>query len=260
MAAIGRGATLASLSLVLLGAVPGQSAAQQYVLWGDARKGQQVFVEKGCGSCHAIRGVGPTVGPDLGRVPARHLTMTQMAGTMWNHAPTMQQMAREKGIIWKPFRGSEMRDLIAFLYAASLLDEPGDPRRGERLFVEKGCATCHSVRGKGGKIGPDLTQWRRFGSPILWAELMWTHALQMEEKARQFGPAGMRGAQRPCQTARPKKRGNGRLGKGREDGSTAGVTGWQNETGRAGRRDFLSTVGARGPYRAGAPGPSSCWM
>jgi len=164
-----------------------RALAQQYVLWGDARKGQQVFVEKGCGSCHAIRGVGPTVGPDLGRVPARHLTMTQMAGTMWNHAPAMQQMAREKGIIWKPFRGSEMRDLIAFLYALGLLDEPGDPRRGERLFVEKGGATCHSVKGKGGKIGPDLTQWRRFGSPILWAELMWTHALQMEEKAREFG-------------------------------------------------------------------------
>jgi len=163
------------------------AAAQQYVLWGDARKGQQVFVEKGCGSCHAIRGVGPTVGPDLGRAPARHLTMTQMAGTMWNHAPAMKQLAQEKGLIWKPFRGSEMRDLIAFLYATSLLDEPGDPRRGERLFVEKGCATCHSVRGRGGKIGPDLTKWKQYGSPILWAEQMWGHALGMEEKVREFG-------------------------------------------------------------------------
>lgn len=187
MAAIGRGTISLSVSLVLLGGVAEPAVAQQYVLWGDARKGQQIFVEKGCGSCHAIRGAGPSVGPDLGRIPGKHLTMTQMAGTMWNHAPAMKQMAGEKGIIWKPFRGSEMRDLIAFLYATSLLDEPGDPRRGERLFVEKGCATCHSVKGKGGKIGPDLTQWRRYGSPILWAELMWAHALQMEEKVREFG-------------------------------------------------------------------------
>lgn len=177
---------------LVLGVVGGSllsidAAAQQYVLWGDARKGQQVFVEKGCGRCHAIRGVGPSVGPDLGRVPGKHLTMTQMAGTMWNHAPAMKQMAREKGITWKPFRGAEMRDLIAFLYATSLLDEPGDPRRGERLFVEKGCATCHSVRGKGGKIGPDLAKWRQYGSPVLWAEQMWAHALQMEEKVREFG-------------------------------------------------------------------------
>lgn len=36
-------------------------------------------------------------------------------------------------------------------------------------------------------IGPDLKQWKRYGSPILWAELMWGHALGMEEKVREFG-------------------------------------------------------------------------
>jgi cytochrome c len=113
--------------------------------------------------------------------------MTQLAGTMWNHAPVMRKLAKEKGIVWKPFSGSEMRDLISYLYSISLLDQPGDPRRGERLFVERGCATCHRVRGKGGKIGPDLEQWKQYGSPILWAELMWSHALGMEEKMREFG-------------------------------------------------------------------------
>ena len=40
---------------------------------------------------------------------------------------------------------------------------PGDAKRGERLFFDQTaplggiCATCHAVRGKGGQIGPDLS-------------------------------------------------------------------------------------------------------
>ena len=35
---------------------------------------------------------------------------------------------------------------------------PGDPAAGEALFWGKaGCGECHSIRGKGGKLGPDLT-------------------------------------------------------------------------------------------------------
>ena len=40
---------------------------------------------------------------------------------------------------------------------------PGDAKRGEKLFFDQAaalggiCATCHAVRGKGGQIGPDLS-------------------------------------------------------------------------------------------------------
>jgi len=35
----------------------------------------------------------------------------------------------------------------------------GDPRRGEQIYAGKGtCATCHMVRGQGGRQGPDLTE------------------------------------------------------------------------------------------------------
>jgi mono/diheme cytochrome c family protein len=174
------------LGIFSLSISPLKAAEEQYVLWGDARSGSRLFAEKGCGSCHGIRGVGPGLGPDLGKI-AQRLTMTQLAGAMWNHAPVMRKLAKEKGIVWKPFSGSEMRDLISYLYSISLLDQPGDPKRGERLFVERGCATCHRIRGKGGTVGPDLAKWKRYGSPILWAELMWSHALGMEEKMREFG-------------------------------------------------------------------------
>lgn len=35
---------------------------------------------------------------------------------------------------------------------------PGDPRAGEELFWGKaGCAGCHSIRARGGRLGPDLS-------------------------------------------------------------------------------------------------------
>jgi cytochrome c2 len=180
------GMTAFFLALFSVSILPSNAAEEQYVLWGDAQAGSRVFAEKGCGNCHAVRSVGPSLAPDLGRI-AQRLTMTQLAGSMWNHAPAMRKLAEQKGFSWRPFKGAEMRDLIAYLYSISLLDQPGDARRGERLFVEKGCATCHSVGGGGSRIGPDLTEWKQYGSPILWAELMWSHALKMEEKMREFG-------------------------------------------------------------------------
>ena len=37
---------------------------------------------------------------------------------------------------------------------------PGDPRKGEPIFARK-CAGCHALFGVGGKVGPDLTTYRR---------------------------------------------------------------------------------------------------
>jgi mono/diheme cytochrome c family protein len=166
-----------------------QSQTRVYAIWGNPDNGRTVYAAKGCGRCHAINGVGPTIGPDLGRPPARPRTITQIAGAMWNHAPEMRKLAQEKAVQWTPFRESELRDLISYLYFLRMLDQPGDVRRGERLFDEKHCSTCHAIGGRGGRIASDLTQWKQYGSPILWAEIMWRHAGQMEAKMRDMGMA-----------------------------------------------------------------------
>jgi mono/diheme cytochrome c family protein len=178
--------------LLLLLAYPGrmlfaQTQEKVYAIWGDPKDGRKVYAEKGCGKCHAINGVGPTIGPDLGRWSSHQpQTVTQIAGVMWNHAPEMQRAAKEKGVRWKSFQKSEMRDLIAFIYFLRLLDQPGNVRRGERLFNDKRCAACHAIAGRGSKIASDLSQWKHYGSPILWAEIMWQHAIEMQEKMQEM--------------------------------------------------------------------------
>ncbi len=179
---------IVALLLVLL-SPGGARAGETYALWGDPGKGRTVYAEQGCATCHAIRGVGGTLGPDLGRAPLYHRTVTQMAGVMWNHAPQMRTLAESRGLAPRPMTQGEMLDLLTYLYSLHFLDEPGDARRGERLFVSKSCAACHRATGDRPGIGPPLSRLKGYASPILWAEVMWTHAVKMEQKMREMGLA-----------------------------------------------------------------------
>ncbi len=54
---------------------------------------------------------------------------------------------------------------------------PGDSKRGEQLFVNQRCVQCHSVNGKGGKMGMDLSaRVDRGFTPALLSSAMWNHA------------------------------------------------------------------------------------
>src|SRR5690242_19749768 len=67
-----------------------------------------------------------------------------------------------------------------FTCASAATVVPGDARRGEQVFQSESCIQCHSVNGKGGKVGPDLgKRIDRNYTPALLASLMWNHAPAM---------------------------------------------------------------------------------
>ena len=60
-----------------------------------------------------------------------------------------------------------------------------DARRGADLFGSELCLRCHSVNGRGGKLGPDLGRHvDRDYTPALLASRMWNHAPEMWQAAR----------------------------------------------------------------------------
>ena len=157
--------------------------AKEKIFTGDAETGWDLFREKNCMRCHAVWGEGGDVGPDLGRTRAfGHVTAGQLAAMMWNHVPRMWEKMEEGGIHLTPISPEEMSHLFAFLLFIRYADEPGDPIEGKSLLTKHKCDTCHSIDAQGGTVGPDLAKWARFVNPVVWAQKMWKHALEMKVK------------------------------------------------------------------------------
>ncbi len=170
---------LASLALFAL-ALPARAEI------GDPMRGQSLFVAKGCVSCHAVRGAGGRVGPDLGRTAVKG-SFYEIAAAMWNHAVVMDEKMREFRLARPSFEGTELADLLAFLYFLNYFDEPGDPKLGKALFAEKHCIQCHSLGREGGATGPRLDDLPRGTPPLRIAQGLWNHGPAMVPAIRRMG-------------------------------------------------------------------------
>jgi putative membrane-bound dehydrogenase-like protein len=103
----------------------------------------------------------PTVGAALvaalGKAPGRSaLTIPALERALQNYPPGVRQ--RADPVIRLLYRDhSEQAERLARLLPAI---EHGDPARGREIFFgpRVACSTCHTVRGDGGRVGPDLTR------------------------------------------------------------------------------------------------------
>lgn len=166
----------------------GGSGERVYARPGNPVKGEDLFTEKRCAGCHAVRGQGGKVGPDLGERGRLRGSLTRIAGAMWNHGPAMWQKMGEKGMEVPGLPTAEMSDLVSYLYFFQFVDAPGDPRRGRAVFAARRCAACHAL--KDAKIvGPPLAQGEALSTPLAIITAMWNHAGKMDAKMLQANMA-----------------------------------------------------------------------
>lgn len=178
---------LGALLLVAgLCAPPGAGAQGPAEPPGDPARGRTLFASKWCAACHLPRGH-PGAGPALEEL-RRPQGALELAGRMWNHVPAMFTAFRQEAAPWPQMSVAEMADLMAYLQATPARDPSPDPRKGQVVLVRKGCLKCHSLRGEGGQIGPDLAARRAdYASAAAWAATMWTHSPRMAAVAAERG-------------------------------------------------------------------------
>jgi putative heme-binding domain-containing protein len=124
---------------------------------GDAKAieaGRTLFAN-GCAACHGGEGQGGR-GPNLREKVYWHPTDDE---TIYK---TVEKGIPAGGMPAANLPEDQIWQVVAFvrsLTAPAIESKaPGDPTAGEELFWGKaGCGRCHAVQGRGGRLGPDLS-------------------------------------------------------------------------------------------------------
>jgi putative heme-binding domain-containing protein len=136
----------------------GQEKETRNPLTGDPsaiQEGSSLF-RANCSPCHGLNAGGGGRGPDLRTGLWVHGgSDAAIFHTISDGVPGTEMPAN-------PFEDSEIWALVAYLRSVSAGTKTpvaGDLAQGERLFFGKeACAQCHMVKGRGGRLGPDLTR------------------------------------------------------------------------------------------------------
>jgi mono/diheme cytochrome c family protein len=153
---------------------------------GSADRGWSVFQGR-CIQCHSVRGKGGNIGPELGPNQDIPLTNAQFASLMWNHAPAMLRKGEESKVPPPLLQGSDMADLLSFLASLRYFEPTGSPQLGERIFAERGCATCHGTDAEGTQNGPRLKAENEAYTAVTFTAALWRHGPSMIERAKEKG-------------------------------------------------------------------------
>jgi len=110
-----------------------------------------------CAACHGLDGRGGDKAPNIATsVRIQHLSDAELSGIISNGVPGTGMPA------FHSLTQKEIDGLVGYLRSLQGKGEaralPGNPVHGREIFFGKGeCSSCHTVSGKGGFLGPDLT-------------------------------------------------------------------------------------------------------
>jgi putative heme-binding domain-containing protein len=138
----------------LVGAAQAAPQAPAPRAGGDAasvQAGGALFRER-CADCHGADAKGGR-GPDLTRLWTREGADERAFQTIRSGVP---------GSIMPPSSApdAELLAIVAYLRSISTAtpeESTGNVANGERIFAAQ-CASCHRIKGRGGRLGPDLSQ------------------------------------------------------------------------------------------------------
>lgn len=148
---------------------------------GSPETGEKLFRKKRCTTCHLVLGNGKEIGPDLAQ-SGFHKSVTSVAAVMWNHGPAIWERMDEIGLAIPTFKDNEMADLIAFLYFLRFFENEPDIARGEMLFSQKGCQSCHHFGEATVEGSASLSNLYEDATTVDIAANMWNHAGEMSTK------------------------------------------------------------------------------
>jgi putative heme-binding domain-containing protein len=118
----------------------------------QVRTGTTLFRER-CAECHGADGKG-VAGHDLTRLWSAGATDAQVFQTIRNGVPNTIMPSSSAP-------DDQVRALVAYLRSVSntpdAADSTGNAANGERVFWAS-CGTCHKVKDRGGRLGPDLSR------------------------------------------------------------------------------------------------------
>ncbi len=119
----------------------------------DEARGKRLF-EGQCARCHGIQGGGGT-GANLRRPKLRYAADDESLFEVIRRGLPGTEM---------PFTfamtDNEVRDVVAYVRSLGRIPSeplPGDPDKGKLVYQKAECGSCHIVAGKGGNLGPDLS-------------------------------------------------------------------------------------------------------
>ncbi len=165
------------------------SALQAATITADSGRGEALFQSLSCVQCHSVNGKGGKIGPDLSKRIDRNFTPASLAATMWNHAPVMWSLMRERNIAAGNLDEQGAADLFAYFYSVRFFEKPGDAGRGKAVFASKHCADCHGLTSAKIPEARPVVQWDAADRPIELIAAMWNHGANMraEFQKRKFG-------------------------------------------------------------------------